>query len=137
MGIQDDLVNGIYDVYTVLREEDITYYPFDTTTVPNVYGETGNKKYLTPVKLLGKVKYTLFESTETVHGDYYMAVITIPKKSFDLVGINIGIDTIDFIKNGKFSYQGIDYQIDRAEFGSNLKSVTTKYKFTCRRLPDA
>lgn len=130
MSVQDELKEGIYEVYSNFYDV-IQFYPFDplNSKQDDIYGECTEKFYKDPIGLLAKPsgitpKETDVDSSRPLNSLRF----TIPLKSFELGGIDVNPKELE---KGRIIFNGTVYKINSVEQSLNIQGAFLCYNFDC------
>lgn len=133
LNIQNAFLDGMEEVYKTLFTEEIEFAFLDEeSTKTNIYGETSEKVYLEPIKLIGKATTNFEQGEQPVEGIHVDCVITIPTKQF--ITNEIPRSTFaDFerLRKGKFFYKGYEYLVKKVEPRTLIADEWHFYTFYC------
>ena len=102
-------------------------------TKVNIYEETSNKIYQTPIQLIGRIQTTFTQGEDPVEGVQCDATITIPTKQFITKGIPHQTNSdLETLKKAKFEYDGIEYLVDKVTPKTLVADKWQMYVFECR-----
>ena len=130
MSVQDELKEGIYEVYSNFYDL-IQSYPFDpeNSQQDTLYGEFTKKVYKDPVGLLAKPSEISPEENEVENSSPLSSIkFTVPLKSFELGGIEP--DTSE-LKKGIVIFNGVNYRVKSVIQSLNIQGAYLSYDLIC------
>lgn len=116
--IQKAFLEGIEEVYTELLCTDlyIQFLDEDSTEVDDVYGETSNKVYHEPIKLIGKINEQQPKAEDPDQTVNRSVTIKLPTKQFIDMGISFDYEEDwEKFRKAKLIHNGEEYLIDTVE----------------------
>lgn len=133
LSIQNAFLDGIEEIYSTLFTDSVYFsYLDEDMTETNVYGESREKRYLTPIKLVGRVNTSFEKGNEYVEGINIDCVITIPTKQ--LITYNIPCETeedFEVLRKGMFTYGSIQYLVTKVSPRTLIADKWHLYDFHC------
>lgn len=134
LDIQNAFLDGIEELFSIMFTDRLNLSLLnEEDTVVNIYDETTNKVYHDPIQLIGRIKTTFTQGEDPVEGVQTDAVITIPTKQFITKQIPHQTDAdLETLKKGKFSYDGIEYLVDKVTPKTLVADKWQMYDFNCR-----
>lgn len=132
--IQKQFLDSIQEVYATLMTNQIFLKLLDEeNTDTNVYDETGDKKYLTPIQLVGKFVLSSNEGEEVVEGVQEFVVATIPTKELITKSVPHTPQDYDTLRKGVISYKSEDYTVVDIKPRVNIDDCFMFYDFVCEK----
>lgn len=132
--IQEQFLDSIQEVYATLMTNQIFLKLLDEeNTDTNVYDETGDKKYLTPIQLVGKFALSSNEGEEVVEGVQEFVVATIPTKELITKSVPHTPQDYDTLRKGVISYKSVDYTVVDVKPRVNIDDCFMFYDFVCEK----
>lgn len=116
--IQKAFLEGIEEVYTELLCTDLYIQFLDTerTVVDDVYGETTEKIYHEPIKLIGKINESQPKADDPDQTVNRSVTIKLPTKQFIDMGISIDFEADwEMFRKAKLIHNNEEYLIDTVE----------------------
>ena len=116
--IQKAFLEGIEEVYTELLCTDLYIQFLDTerTVVDDVYGETTEKVYQEPIKLIGKINEMQPKADDPDQTVNRSVTIKLPTKQFLDMGISIDFEADwEMFRKAKLIHNNEEYLIDTVE----------------------
>lgn len=132
--IQNAFLDGIEEIFSIMFTDRLQLSLLDEEeTEVNIYDETTNKVYLDPIQLIGRIRTTFTQGENPVEGVNVDAVITVPTKQLITKGIPHTTDeNLETLKKGKFSYDGIEYLVEKVVPKTLVADKWQMYDFNCR-----
>ena len=132
--ISEEFLDGIYEVFDTLMTDFIYLKLLDeNSTVTNVYGESAEKKYLSPIQLVGKFSLSVQQGEQYVEGVQDYVTATIPTKGLLDAGVDITPQNYETLQKGVIHYKGVDYEIHEVRPTVNIDDVFQFYVFYCKK----
>lgn len=132
--IQNAFLDGIEEIFSIMFTNRLLLSLLDEeSTKTNIYEETPDKVYLSPIQLIGRIKTTFTQGEDPVESIQVDAVITIPTKQ--LITKKIPHETeedLETLRKGKFSYDGTVYLIEKVTPKTLVADKWQMYDFMCR-----
>jgi len=134
LSIQNAFLDGIEEIFSIMFTDRLylSLLNEEETTV-NVYDETTSKVYHSPTQLIGRIKTNFNQGENPVESIQVDAVITIPTKQ--LITKDIPHEThadLETLRKGKFTYDDIEYIVDKVVPKTLVADKWQMYDFHCR-----
>lgn len=132
--IQNAFLDGIEEIFSIMFTDRLLFSLLDEKgTQTNIYDEAIDKKYLDPIKLIGRIQTTFTQGENPVESVQTEAVITIPTKQLITNNIPHATDEdLETLKKGKFSYDGVEYLVEKVTPKTLVADKWQMYDFSCR-----
>lgn len=134
LSIQNAFLDGIEEIFSIMFTDRLQLSLLDEeSTQTNIYEETDNKVYSTPISLIGRIQTTFTQGENPVEGVQIDAVITIPTKQ--LITKQIPHETnadLESLKKAKFAYDGFEYLVEKVVPKTLVADKWQMYSFECR-----
>ena len=132
--IQNAFLDGLDELFSIMFTDKIKLSLLDEeSTKVNIYDESPNKVYTSPISLVGRVTTTFTQGEDPIEGVQIDAVITIPTKQ--LISNQIpheSDDDLETLKKGKMSYGEFEYLIEKVTPKTLIADKWQMYDFYCR-----
>lgn len=131
--IQKAFLDGIEEIFSIMFTDRLQLSLLnEEETKLNIYDETSKRVYHDPIQLIGRIQIYFTKGENPVEGVISYATITIPAKQ--LISKSIPHQTSDFetLKKGKFSYDGVEYLIEKVEPKTLVADKWQMYEFICQ-----
>ena len=131
--IQNAFLDGIEEIYSIMFTDRLLFSMLDEeATKTNVYEETSEKVYLSPISLIGRIQTTFMQGENPVESVQIDAVITIPTKQLITKLIPHETDEdLETLRKAKFSYDGIEYLVNEVKPKTLVADKWQMYDFMC------
>ena len=133
--IQNAFLDGIEEIFSIMFTNRIHLYHLDEkSTQVNIYDEVVDEKvYHDPTILIGRIQTTFTQGELPVEGVQIDAVITIPTKQLITNGIlHETQEDLEALKKAKFSYDDIEYLVEKVVPKTLVADKWQMYDFMCR-----
>lgn len=134
LDIQNAFLDGIEEIFSTMFTDRLQLSLLDEeSTQVNIYDETPDKVYLSPIPLIGRIQTTFTQGENPVEKVQVGATITIPTKQ--LITKQIPHQTekdLETLKKAKFSYDGVEYLVDKVVPKTLVADKWQMYDFICR-----
>lgn len=133
--IERDFLDTAYEVYETFFTKKVQYFALDEEPSNiNTYGETDSKVYKAPVELIAKVIIYPQDGEKAINRDYNTAVFRVPTQSMWENGLATDSKSLAKMVKGKFSWNGIDYQVERIRPKSMINDSFLFHEFSCQEI---
>jgi hypothetical protein len=136
--IKNAFLDGIQLVYSTLFTNNLLFYLLEETQDKNIYGEVKQRKYKPPITISGSVEDIVEDEGNEVEVNQRSVKITIPTK--ELEDNKINHTTLVDLKNlegAKFSYEGIEYEVDSVKPTTMICEEWQIYEFSCSLIKES
>lgn len=132
--IRNAFLDGMNEVFTTMFTDKVKLFLLDTNlTYTNIYKESPQKVYSTPVSLSAKVVPTFEQGENSVEGIQISAEITVPTKQLILNNIpRFTEEDLETLRKAKFEYKGCEYLIEKVAPRTLVADEWQFYVFSCR-----
>lgn len=135
LSIQNAFLDGIEEIFSIMFTDRLYLSLLDEDgTIVNVYEESSEKMYLSPIQLIGRIQTTFTQGEDPVEAVNIDAVITIPTKQ--LIKHQIPHQTksdLETLKKAKFAYDGFEYLVDIVVPKTLVADKWQMYDFMCHK----
>lgn len=133
--IEQDFQEGVLEVYGEFFTHTMPFYFLDLDASDvNSYGETTNKVYKEPVYLVARIKIDPKDGDKAVNRDSNTAKIRVPTKSMWENGLSTESKDLAKMIQGKFVWNGINYQVKRVQPLSMIGDHFLFHEFYCEEI---
>jgi hypothetical protein len=137
-----DLKSMVYEIHEQLFAHKIDFYPFDVTAnatpsiPPTIYKEKKDKKYLSPIQLIGKANLKVDSQEVSPVGVVQKYDSTFEISTLELESKNIlGVFTEEVMNKSRFKYQGTWFDILYIEPSTeSINDVFLAYTFKTKKV---
>lgn len=132
--IQNAFLDGLEEAYSIMFTDRVGLSLLDEeSTKTNVYEETLEKVYKSPINLVGKITTTFAQGEDPIEGVQIDAVISVPTKQ--LISNQIPHETgadLETLKKGKMLYRDFEYLVEKVVPKTFVADMWQVYDFHCR-----
>lgn len=134
LSIQNAFLDGIEEIFSIMFTDRLLLSLLDEEeTIRNIYDETSKKVYSNPIQLIGRIQTTFTQGEDPVEGVQVDAIITLPTKQLITKKIpHQTMEDLETLKKGKFSYDGIEYLIEKVVPKTLVADKWQMYDFICK-----
>lgn len=131
--IKNAFLDGIEEVFKIMFTDEVYLHLLDgELTKVNIYNETTNKVYKSPLKLVGKVTTAFEKGEDPIEEVNIDAVITVPAKQLITLGIpHASPQDLEMLETAKISYKWFEYLVERVVPKTLVADTWQLYEFRC------
>lgn len=133
--IKRAFVDGIQELFTTLfndgKNDGLDLYLLSEQTQVNVYGESPNKVYQKPKRLVTQARLTPTQTDPDVEQIKDKATFVVPVKSLQEHNLDLTNRGLDKLRKGIIVFHGTQYIIDNILPKAYVEDVFLLYHFVC------
>lgn len=134
--IEQDFLDGSLEIYDTIFSEKVPFYFLNTeSTEVNSYGETlGERQYDAPVYLTARVVIEAKMGEKAVNRTHNTATIRVPTQNLWDNKLAVEAEDLAKMRHGKFTWNGIDYQVKRIRPKTLINNTFIFHDFYCEEI---
>ena len=135
LGIRQDFIDGLQEIYTTLFNDGITeginLYILSEENTTNIYGESKYKKYKQPIRLLSKASLSPTQGQQDTECVKNTASFTVPYGTLLEKEIDVSKEGLDKLQRSVIEFRGVYYLVDVVNPKAYVEDCFLTYSFQC------